>query len=77
MVKRFEIDFLAEYSYTKAALVDELKRIQKIIGEKPITKRDIDKYGRAVWSTYFRKFGSFSNALKAARLDPVKALGHI
>lgn len=66
MAKRFEIDFLEEY--TQTALVDELKRIQRIIGEKPITKKDIDKYGRAAWSTYFRKFGSFSNALKAAGL---------
>lgn len=66
MVKKFEIDFLEEY--TQAALLDELKRIQKIVGERPVTKKDIDKYGKAVWSTYFRKFGSFSNALKAAGL---------
>ncbi len=66
MNEKFVIDFLEDYS--KDSLVQELKRIQKIVGERPITKKDIDRYGKAVWSTYFRKFGSFSNALKAAGL---------
>ena len=41
---------------------------KKIVGERPITKFDIDKYGKAAWTTYFRKFGSFSAAIMAAGL---------
>lgn len=68
MTNKFEIDFLEEYS--QPALIEELKRVQKLVGERPVTKADIDKYGKAVWSTYFRKFGSFSKALLAAGLEP-------
>lgn len=68
MSNKFEIDFLEDYS--QSSLLEELKRIQKIVGKKPVTKADIKKYGKAGWATYFRKFGSFSNALLQAGLKP-------
>jgi len=68
MTKNFEIDFLENYS--QSALVEELKRIQKIVGSRSVTKADIDKHGKACWTIYFRKFGSFSKALLAAGLKP-------
>ncbi|VVB73998.1 HNH endonuclease [uncultured archaeon] len=68
MAHKFEIDFLEDYS--QSSLIEELKRIQRIVGNKPITKFDIDKYGKVGWTTYFRKFGSFSNALLKAGLKP-------
>jgi hypothetical protein len=72
MTRKFEIDFLEDYS--KVSLIKELHRIQKIIGDRPVTKSDIDKYGKAVWQTYFRKFGSFSKALLEAGLKPSKRM---
>lgn len=71
---RFEIDFLDDYS--QPALIDELKRIQKIVGDRSITKADIDQYGRAGWRVYFRKFGSFSKAVLAAGLKPSRMPAH-
>lgn len=65
---KFEIDFLEDYS--QEALISELKRIQAIVGDRSITKSDIDRHGKAVWATYFRKFGSFSKAILAAGLKP-------
>jgi len=68
MTNKFEIDFLGNYS--QSALIEELKRVQKIVGGRPITKVDIDKHSKAGWTTYFKKFGSFSKALLAAGLEP-------
>jgi hypothetical protein len=70
MSSKFEINFLEDYS--KESLIKELQRIQKILGDKPVTKSDIDKYGKAAYATYFRKFGSFSKALFQAGLKPSK-----
>ncbi|MBI5023920.1 MAG: hypothetical protein HZC18_02840 [Candidatus Omnitrophica bacterium] len=67
MTNKFEIDFLEDYS--QPSLLEELRRVQKIIGDRPVTKADIDKHGKAGWTTYFRKFGSFSKALLVAGLD--------
>lgn len=68
MEREFVVDFLGDYS--QASLIQELKRIQKLVGDRSITKADIDKYGKASWSVYFRKFGSFTKALLAADLSP-------
>ncbi|MBI2938379.1 MAG: HNH endonuclease [Thaumarchaeota archaeon] len=68
MPEKFQIDFLEDYD--KQSLIEELKRIQKIVGDRSVTKSDIDKYGRAGWTTYFKKFGSFSDALLQAGLKP-------
>jgi len=72
MGNKFEIDFLEDYS--QDSLIAELKRIQKVVGDRPITKFDIDKYGKAGWSTYFKKFSSFSNALLKAGLKPSRRM---
>jgi hypothetical protein len=68
MTNGFEIDFLEDYS--KPSLIAELQRIQQIVGDRSVTKSDVDKYGKAGWQTYFRKFGSFSNALIESGLQP-------
>ncbi|MFH1257082.1 MAG: HNH endonuclease [Candidatus Diapherotrites archaeon] len=65
---KFEIDFLEDYS--QKTLISELKRIQKIVGDRSVTKFDIDRYSKAGWTTYFKKFGSFSKAILAAGLKP-------
>ena len=70
----FEIDFLEDYS--QPALIAELQRIQKLIRGRPITKADIDRYGRASWRVYFRRFGSFSRAMMAAGLRPSRMPTH-
>ncbi len=66
MARKFEINFLEDY--TKDSLLGELRRIQSIIGDRPVTQKDIDQHGKAAWSTYFRKFGGFSKALILAGL---------
>jgi 5-methylcytosine-specific restriction endonuclease McrA len=67
MTNKFEINFLEDYS--QSSLLEELRRVQKIVGNRPVTKADIDKHGKAGWTIYFRRFGSFSKALLAAGLD--------
>lgn len=71
---KFEINFLEDYS--QFALISELKRIQKIVGDRAVTKADIDQYGKAGWTTYFKKFGSFSKAILAAGLKPSRMSLH-
>lgn len=72
MTSKFKIDFLTDYS--QPALIKELKRVQKIVGDRPITRADINKHSKAGWTTYFKKFGSFSKALLAAGLKPSKRM---
>jgi 5-methylcytosine-specific restriction endonuclease McrA len=73
MTKKPEIDFLVEF--TQEELIAELQRIQNLIGNKSITKDDIEKYGRASRSVYYAKFGSFTKALLAAGLKPSRRCG--
>jgi 5-methylcytosine-specific restriction endonuclease McrA len=70
MSSKFEIDFLEDNS--KEALIKELHRIQKIVGDRSVIGSDVTKYGKVGKTTYVRKFGSFSNALLAAGLKPSK-----
>ena len=68
MKQKFEIDFLM--SYTKEDIIDELKRISKLVGNRPLTKKDIQKCGRVSYGTIHRKFGGLSKAVMTAGLKP-------
>lgn len=68
MKNEFKIDFLE--SYTQEDIIKELKRISNIIGKRPITKRDVQKYGRVSYPTIYKKFGGLSKAVMAAELTP-------
>lgn len=66
MKDKFEIDFLD--SYTKENIIEELKRISKIVGGRVLTKKDIQNYGRVSYCTIWEKFGGLSKAVMAAGL---------
>lgn len=68
MENKFKIDFLE--SYTQEDIINELKRISKIIGGRPLTKKDILKHGRVSYPTIYKKFGGLSKAVMAAGLKP-------
>lgn len=68
MKNKFKIDFLE--SYTQEDIIKELNRISNIIGNRPVTKRDVQKYGRVSYPTIHKKFGGLSKAVMAAGLTP-------
>jgi len=68
MKDKFKIDFLE--SYTREDIKKELRRISKIVGGRPLTKKDIQKYGRVSYQTIHKKCGGLSKAVIAAGLKP-------
>lgn len=69
-----KFDFLE--SYTVEEINEELKRISKIAKGRPISKKDIIKYGRVSYPTICRKFGGLSKAIIAAGLNPNTSYHH-
>jgi hypothetical protein len=67
-VNSFKIDFLE--SYDDEAILQELKRIAKITGQKTVTKQDIKSKGRLSYGVIYKRFGSLRNALQKAGLIP-------
>jgi hypothetical protein len=67
-VKTFKIDFLE--SYDDEAILQELKRIAKITGQKTLTKQDIKNTGRLSYTVINKHFGSLRKALQKAGLIP-------
>ena len=64
----FEIDFLE--SYDRDSIVEELRRIAKLLGKGSVSRRDIDQYGRLNSRTVMHKFGTMRKAHEAAGLVP-------
>ena len=68
MKDKFKIDFLE--SYTRQDIINELKRVSAIVGGRPLTKKDIQKYGRVSYQTIHKNFGGLSKAVIEAGLRP-------
>lgn len=65
---RFEIDFLTEY--TDEALLDELRRVSVVLGERPLTQAAFTKTSRKVHvQTLIRRFGTWKETLAKAGLE--------
>jgi len=63
----YEIKRLSDYS--EESLLNELRRVAKMLNKNTLTKDDFDQYGRACAAEIQRKFGSWNNGLKKAGLD--------
>src|ERR1035438_7119674 len=65
---RFEIDFLTEY--TDAVLLDELRRVSAVLGDRPLTQVAFTRTsGRVHARTLIRKFGTWKETLARAGLE--------
>ena len=65
---RFEIDFLTEY--TDEALLEELRRISGVLGERPLTQVAFTKTsGKVHAQTLIRRFGTWKETLTKAGLE--------
>lgn len=73
---RFEIDFLTEY--TDEALLDELRRISVVLGERPLTQVAFtETSGKVHAMTLIRRFGTWKETLAKAGLeDRFRARNH-
>jgi len=67
-VSNFKIDFLE--SYNEETILQKLKRIAKITGQKTLTKQDIKNTGRLSYDVINKHFGSLRKALQKAGLVP-------
>ena len=64
----YEIKRLSEYS--EESLLNELRRVAKLIDKDNIMMKEFNEHSRVSGSTVSRKFGSWSNACKKAGLTP-------
>lgn len=63
----FELERLTDYS--KQSLLNELRRVAKIVEPKPLTKKLFNKHGRASSSTITNNFSDWPTALEEAGLS--------
>ena len=56
--------------YTDEFLVEELKRVAKCLGKKSLSSKELKKESSLNATLYFRRFGSWDNAVKKAGLNP-------
>ena len=64
---RFDIEHLE--SYDDEALLDELRRVAKIVGNSKLTLKQFTAHANVHGSTLQKRFGGWRNALAAAGLD--------
>lgn len=57
---------------TDEQLISDLLRVSELLQTKTFSCGDYKKYGEYSKDTYFRRYGSWNNALKAANLIPYK-----
>ena len=55
-------------SISSRKLVDDLLRVEKIVGGGSVTKAEYDKHGKYSYRTYYQRFGSWKNALGEANM---------
>lgn len=67
---RLPIDFLE--SYSREAIIDELRRIAEDVGKQTLSREDIDRHGRLSSQTVIKKFGSLRRAHQEAKLVPAR-----
>lgn len=54
--------------YSNAQIVAELRRVYKAHGERPYSRREYQTKGKISKTTVENRFGSWSDALRAAKL---------
>ena len=55
-------------SISSKELIDDLLRVEKIVGGGSVTKAEYDKHGNYSYRTHYKRFGSWKNALRQANL---------
>ncbi len=55
---------------TDEQIIEDLKRVAKILGSSTFSSGDYQKYGEFARGTIFRRFGTWNDALKKAGLRP-------
>jgi hypothetical protein len=65
-----EIDFLADFS--EEALITELQRVAQHLGQKTLSRNDIDRHAKMSSAVVLKRFGSLRHALQAAGLTPIR-----
>ena len=58
-------------------LIEDLRRVSKIIKKKTITIEEYQSYGNYSWNIFRRRYGSWHNALKEAGYNAGKAKNHV
>lgn len=64
--RKFELNRLSNYS--DDSLIEEIKRVAKIVGGNRLTKGGFNKHSKVHPSTVIRRFGSWNSGLTAAGL---------
>ena len=57
---------------TDEQLIEDLKKVAKVLGSSSFSSRDYQKYGMFSRETFFHRFGTWNNALENAELIPYK-----
>jgi hypothetical protein len=70
----FEIA-LPSLKLTKLDLLEDLKRVSKLVGGNTMKRADYEKYGRYAYTSFRNHFGSWKNALEAAGLNRARNWG--
>ncbi|HLG19947.1 MAG TPA: HNH endonuclease [Bdellovibrionota bacterium] len=65
--QRFELDFLVDRS--DIGIIDEIKRVAKLVQAKTLTRKDFDKHSRISSSAVINRFGGWFETLKAAGIE--------
>lgn len=64
---KYEMKTLSDYS--EENILNELKRVAKLLNKNTVGYEDMGKHGRCSTSVYEKKFGSWNNALLKAGLE--------
>lgn len=64
---RFELEHLE--SYSDAALLDELRRVSRLVGTEKLTREQFNEHSKVHQSTLSKRFGGWRAAMKAASLE--------
>ena len=57
---------------TDEQLIEDLKKVANVLGSSTFSSGDYQKYGEFSRGTFFRRFGTWNNALEKAGLIPQK-----
>ena len=57
---------------TDEQLIEDLKKVAKVLGSSSFSSGDYQKYGQFSRGTFLRRFGTWNNALEKAELIPYK-----
>jgi hypothetical protein len=57
--------------YKREGIIDEIKQVARLLGQKSITQREFAKHSKISKSVVRYHFGSWNEAIKAAGLEPI------